>query len=210
MSDCRGADVPYNFAPFTQTHFNAMDEELELIYDDAKEQMGKALEHLAAELLRIRAGKAVPTMLDGVMVEYYGSMSPLKNVATITAPDARSLAIQPFEKGLIQEIEKGIMRANLGFTPQNDGKMVRIALPPLTEERRRDLTKQARNAGEHAKVGIRNVRKDANEQIRALKKDGLPEDTAKSAEEKVQKFTDEYAAKVDVHVADKEKDIMTI
>lgn len=187
-----------------------MDEELELIFDDARDHMQKSLDHLANELSRIRAGKANPSMLEAVHVEYYGSLSPLKNVSTITAPDARTLQIQPFEKGLIQDIEKGIMKSNLGFTPQNDGKVIRVVIPPLTEERRRDLVKQCKNAGEHAKVGIRNVRKDANENIRALKKDGFPEDQAKVAEDEIQKMTDSFSVKVDKQVEDKEKDIMTI
>jgi ribosome recycling factor len=187
-----------------------MQEELEFIFDSAEEGMQKAIERLEHELSRIRAGKASPAMLNSVQVEYYGSMSPLKNLANVTTPDSKTLMIQPFEKGLLEEIEKGIMRANLGFNPGNDGKVVRINIPPLTEDRRRDLVKQAKAVAEQAKVSIRSSRKEANDEIKSLEKDGLSEDLAKDAEAKVQDLTTQFSNKVDSLVEEKEKDIMTI
>ncbi len=187
-----------------------MQEELEFIFDAAEEGMQKAIERLEHELARIRAGKASPAMLNSVQVEYYGSMTPLKNIANVTTPDSKTLMIQPFEKGLLEEIEKGIMRANLGFNPGNDGKVVRINIPPLTEDRRRDLVKQAKAVAEQAKVSIRSSRKEANDEVKGLEKDGLSEDLAKDAEAKVQDLTTQYSNKVDSLVEEKEKDIMTI
>jgi len=187
-----------------------MEEDLKFIFDSAKEGMENAMERLEHELARIRAGKASPAMLTSVQVEYYGSNVPLKNVANVNTPDSKTLMIQPFEKGILEEIEKGIMRANLGFNPGNDGKVVRISIPPLTEERRRDLVKQAKAVAEQGKVSIRNSRKDANDEIKGLQKDGLSEDRAKVAEANVQEITVEYSNKVDSLVAEKEKDIMTI
>ncbi len=187
-----------------------MEEDLRFIFDSTKEGMDSAIERLDHELARIRAGKASPNMLGSVQVEYYGSMTPLKNVANVNTPDSKTLQIQPFEKGLLEEIEKGIMRANLGFNPMNDGKVVRISIPPLTEERRRDLVKQAKAVAEQAKVSIRNSRKDANDEIKALQKDGMAEDAAKRAEGEIQDMTTSYSNKVDTLVAEKEVDIMTI
>lgn len=187
-----------------------MDEELELVYEEAKEKMDQAMERLEKELRKIRAGKANPAMLDGVMVEYYGSMSPIKNVSNINTPDPKTIQIQPFEKALIGEIEKSIQKANLGFNPQNDGHTVRISIPALTEERRRQLVKMAKDVAEQAKVSIRNGRKDANDHIKGMKKDGLSEDNAKDAEAVVQGITDDYSAKVDAQLVVKEEDIMTI
>ncbi|MBP9152804.1 MAG: ribosome recycling factor [Flavobacteriales bacterium] len=187
-----------------------MEEELKFIFDSTKEGMDSAIERLDHELARIRAGKASPNMLGSVQVEYYGSMTPLKNVANVNTPDSKTLQIQPFEKGLLEEIEKGIMRANLGFNPMNDGKVVRISIPPLTEERRRDLVKQAKAVAEQAKVSVRNSRKDANDEIKALQKDGMAEDAAKRAEGEIQDMTTSYSNKVDALVAEKEVDIMTI
>lgn len=187
-----------------------MEDELKFIFDSAKEGMDNAIERLENELTRIRAGKASPNMLGSVQVEYYGSMTPLKNVANVNTPDSKTLQIQPFEKGLLEEIEKGIMRANLGFNPMNDGKVVRISIPPLTEERRRDLVKQARAVTEQAKVSIRNARKDANDEIKSLQKDGLAEDSAKRAEGEIQDMTTTYSNKADSVLAEKEVDIMTI
>ena len=187
-----------------------MEEELQFIFDSAEEGMQKAIERLEHELARIRAGKASPAMLSSVQIEYYGSMTPLKNVANVNTPDSKTLMIQPFEKGLLEEIEKGIMRANLGFNPGNDGKVVRINIPPLTEERRRDLVRQAKAVAEQAKVSIRSSRKDANDEVKTLEKDGLSEDRAKGAEQEVQDMTTKYSNKVDSLVEEKEKDIMTI
>jgi ribosome recycling factor len=187
-----------------------MDEELLFIYDSTKEAMQHAIDRMASELLKVRAGKASPAMLESVRVDYYGSQTPLKTIANINTPDPKTITIQPFEKGLIEEIEKGIMRANLGFNPQNDGKLVRISIPPLTEERRKDLVKQAKAIAEQAKVSIRNARKDANDSIKGLKNDGLSEDICKGAEEEIQTYTTNYSNKVDTLLAEKEVDIMTI
>lgn len=187
-----------------------MDEEVKFAKDNAKEQMDAALKHLEAELQKIRAGKASPMMLDGVSVEYYGTQQPLKNVANVSTTDARTIVVQPFEKQLLQDIERAIINANLGFTPANDGNFIRINVPPLTEERRRDLVKQARAELEHCKVSIRNARKEANDFIKGLVKDGLSEDLGKDAEADVQELTDSYSVKADRHLETKEKEIMTV
>lgn len=184
-----------------------MEEELEFVIDSAKEGMDKAIAHLKKQLLNIRAGKANPSMLGSVMVEYYGSMTPLNQVANVNTPDARTLSIQPFEKSLISEIEKGIMQANLGFNPMNNGENVIINVPPLTEERRVQLTKQAKAEAEDAKVGVRNERKTANNELKKL---DLSEDMMKDAEKDIQKLTDEHIAKIDEVLELKEKEIMTI
>lgn len=184
--------------------------EVKQIIDHMQDHMQKAINHLEAELVKIRAGKATPSMLDGIMVDYYGSMTPLNQVANINTPEARTIVIQPWEKTMIKPIEKGIIDANLGLTPANDGIMIRINVPPLSEERRRDLVKRAKAEGEHAKVGIRNLRRDANENIKKAQKAGLPEDLAKDAETKTQKITDDFIVKVDKHLEAKEKEIMTV
>lgn len=187
-----------------------MEEEVEFVLDICKEKMGGAVEHLEKELHHIRAGKASPSMLDGVLVEYYGSLTPLAQVSNVSTPDARTLAVQPWEKNLISPIEKAIMNANLGFNPDNNGEVIRINIPVLTEERRRGLVKQAHQEGEHAKVSIRGARKEANVNLKKLEKDGLSEDIEKDAEATVQKLTDEFGIKVEALVKAKEKDIMTI
>lgn len=187
-----------------------MNELINMILDELKSDMEKALLHAEAEFLKIRAGKAMPGMLDGVMVEAYGVTMPLNQLATVNTPDARTLLIQPFDKSSIQAIEKSIMEANLGFTPQNDGQLIRINVPPLTEERRKNLVKSVKVEAENARVTIRNVRKDSNEEIRKLKSDGVSEDEIKDAEGRVQQFTDQYVAKIDVLAANKEKEIMTV
>ena len=181
-----------------------------MVFDDAKESMVGAIDRMEKELLKIRAGKANPSMLSTVNVEYYGSQTPLKNLANVTTPDAKTLMIQPFEKGIIEDIEKAIQKANLGFNPQNDGKLIRITIPALTEERRRDLVKMAKSVAEQAKVSIRNARKDANDMVKDLKKEGMSEDMAKGAEDSIQSFTNDYSEKVDRLVSAKEEDIMTI
>jgi ribosome recycling factor len=183
-------------------------EELELYVDECRDQMNKAVNHVGSELLKIRAGKASPAMLDGLMVSYYGAMSPLNQVSSITAPEARTLFIKPWEKGLIQEIEKSIMAANLGLTPTNDGHQVIINIPMLTEERRKQLVKQVHTECEHGKVTIRSIRKDTNEQIKKLK--NISEDDIKNGEESVQKMTDEFILKIDALMKKKENDIMTV
>ncbi len=170
----------------------------------------KAIEHLGEELAKLRAGKANPQMLDGVFVEYYGNNVPLTQVGNVSTPDAKSLVIQPWEKNMLHAIEKAITYANLGYNPTNDGNVVRIILPPLTEERRRQLVKMAKAEGEGAKVAIRTLRKESNEAVKKLVKSGLPEDEGKKAELKVQEFTDKYVIKIDQVVNEKEKEIMTI
>jgi ribosome recycling factor len=187
-----------------------MQEEVDFIIENCKERMDAAIKHLEKELLHIRAGKASPSMLDGVQVEYYGTMTPLNQVSNVSTPDARTIAIQPWEKGLIPVIEKSILAANLGFNPDNNGEIIRINIPALTEERRKQLVKQVSQEGETAKVSIRTARKDANDSLKKLLKEGLSEDMEKDAEEEVQKMTDSYGKKVDALVEAKEKDIMTI
>lgn len=187
-----------------------MTEEIEMVMSDAKSSMSKSIDHLQQELSKIRAGKATPSMLDTVQVEYYGSPTPLSQVANVNTLDARTISVQPWEKSLLDEIAKGITNANLGLNPQNNGELIMINVPVLTEERRKDLCKKARAEGENAKVSIRNVRKDANDMIKSLKNDGLSEDMAKDAEGEVQKLTDAYSSKIEEFIAAKEKDIMTV
>jgi ribosome recycling factor len=187
-----------------------MTEELSMIYDEFKEANQKSLNHLENELLKIRAGKASPAMLNSVMVEYYGSMTPLQQVANVNTIDARTIIVQPWEKPLINDIAKGIINAHLGLNPQSNGEQLIIAVPPLTEERRRDLVKRAKTESENAKIGVRNNRKDALDMIKDLKSEGLSEDMSKDAEEEVQKITNSYIKKVDELLELKEKDIMTI
>ncbi|MCW3077445.1 MAG: ribosome recycling factor [Bacteroidetes bacterium] len=180
------------------------------VLDNSKALMEKALSHLELELQKVRAGKASPVMLENVMVDYYGSKVPISNTASVNTQDARTLIIQPWEKTMLTPIEKAIQAANLGFNPQNDGIIIRIVVPPLTEERRKQLTKTARNLGEDAKVSIRTLRKEAMESVKTLKKDGLPEDEAKDAEAKIQTLTDANVLKVDKYIEQKEKEIMTV
>lgn len=187
-----------------------MTEDVEMLMDMTKESMSSAIDHLSQELTKIRAGKATPSMLDSVHVEYYGSMTPLNQVANVNTLDARTISIQPWEKSLIEDIERGIINANLGLAPQNNGESILINVPQLTEERRRDLVKQAKSVGEHAKVSIRNSRKEANDEVKKLKNDGLPEDMAKDTEDSIQELTNKYSSKVDSLVEAKEKDIMTV
>jgi ribosome recycling factor len=187
-----------------------MTEELEMIYDEFSSSNNKTLGHLETELQKVRAGKASPSMLTGVMVDYYGSPTPLQQVANVGTMDARTITVQPWEKTMLNEIAKGILNANIGFNPQNNGEQLIIAVPPLTEERRKDLVKKAKSEGEHAKVGIRNHRKDAMDMVKSLKNDGLSEDMAKDAEDRIQNITNSFITKVDSLVDAKEKDIMTI
>jgi ribosome recycling factor len=177
---------------------------------DARASMDKAIDHCDSELNKIRAGKASPSMLDDVMVDYYGSPTPLNQVGSVNTPDARTIVVQPWEKSLLSAIEKAIMEANLGVNPQNDGVIIRINVPPLTEERRRDLVKKAKAEAETGKIAIRNIRKDANEKIRKLKAEGVSEDEMKTGEAEIQKLTDAYIIKVDLLSEAKEKDIMTV
>jgi ribosome recycling factor len=183
-------------------------DEIELFLEEARDLMNKAIVHVGSELAKIRAGKANPSMLDGVQVSYYGAMSPLNQVASVTTPDARSIFIKPWEKGLIPEIEKSIINANLGLTPQNDGQQIIINIPMLTEERRKQLVKQVGNEVEHGKVSVRNIRKDINEHLKKIK--GASEDDIKNAEDVVQKLTDEFVGKIDALMKKKENEIMTV
>lgn len=185
-------------------------EELEMVMDDAESSMKKAINHLEAELTKIRAGKANPSMLDGINVEYYGSPTPINQVANVSALDAKTISIQPWEKNMLGPIEKAILQANIGITPQNDGNQVRLFLPPLTEERRKELFKKASAEGEHTKVAVRNIRRDAIEHIKRLQKDGLSEDICKDSEKEVQDVTDKFIALVDKHLAAKEKEMMSV
>ena len=191
-------------------NFNKMSELIKKQLNDAKTLMDKALDHADNELTKIRAGKASPAMLDGLTVDYYGTPTPLSQVGNVNTPDARTLVIQPWEKSLLGPIEKAIMEANLGMNPQNDGVIIRINVPPLTEERRRDLVKKVKAEVEQGKVAIRNIRKDANEKIRKLKPEGVSEDEMKTGEGEVQKLTDGYIVKIDQLSEAKEKDIMTV
>jgi ribosome recycling factor len=183
-------------------------EDIQFILDTTKEAMANALSHLQKRLLTIRAGKASPTMLQGVMVDYYGSPTPLSQVANVNTPDGRTISIQPWEKALIGEIERAIMNSNLGFNPMNNGESVIINVPPLTEERRKDLVKQARAEAEDSRIGVRNDRKGANNDLKKL--DDASEDLIKNAEIDVQNLTDEHIKKIDEMLATKEKEIMTV
>ena len=185
-------------------------EEIEFILDSAKESMEGSIAHLEKEFLNIRAGKASPQMLGSVFVDYYGSQTPLSQVSNVNVPDARTITIQPYEKTMLQAIEKAIMIANIGFNPMNNGDMIIINVPALTEERRRDLVKQAKAEAEDGKIGIRNARKDANTDIKKLEKEGTSEDICKTAEEDIQKLTDGFIRKVDEHLAAKEAEIMKV
>lgn len=187
-----------------------MSEDVQLTLELAEDSMQKAINHLEVELAKIRAGKANPQMLDGIMVDYYGSPTPINQLANVSVLDARTLSIQPWEKNMLQPIERGIIAANIGINPQNDGTNIRLFLPPLTEERRRDLVKKCHGEGENSKVSIRNIRREAIEGIKKLEKTGLSEDAAKDAEANVQELTNKYILLVDKHLAAKEKEIMAI
>src|SRR5690606_7639583 len=187
-----------------------MNELISMELDDCKEKMTKAVAHTESELAKIRAGKATPSMLDGISVDYYGSSTPLSQVSNINTTDARTLVIQPWEKSMLSVIEKAIIDSNIGLNPQNDGMVIRLIVPPLTEERRRDLVKKAKEEAEKGRVAVRNIRKEANEAIKKLKSEGVSEDEIKSGEAEVQKLTDKFIAQVDQLAEVKEKDIMTI
>jgi ribosome recycling factor len=187
-----------------------MTEEINFILDSTKESMNGSMDHLEKAFLNIRAGKATPQMLGGVFVDYYGSQTPLSQVANVNTPDARTITVTPWEKNMLQPIEKAIMIANLGFNPMNNGDNIIISVPPLTEERRRDLVKQAKSEAEDAKISIRNSRKEANTDIKKLEKDGTSEDLCKKAEEDVQKLTDNFIKKIEEHLALKEAEIMKV
>lgn len=186
-----------------------MEDDVQILIESTEEKMSKAIEHLDRELGKVRAGKANPRMLDGVLVEYYGAMTPLQQVASVNTPDARTIAIQPWEKGMIGPIEKAIMGANLGLNPDNNGDVIRINIPPLTEERRQGLVKQVKKEGEDARISVRNTRRETNDELKKLKKDGLAEDLEKDAEDRVQKLTDKYIAKAEKLIEEKENEIMS-
>jgi ribosome recycling factor len=187
-----------------------MTEEVQSVYTDLNNSNQKSMAHLDYEVQKIRAGKATPSMLQSVMVEYYGSMTPLQQIANVNTTDARTIIVQPWEKPLLNDIAKGIINANLGLNPQNNGEQLIITVPPLTEERRRELVKRAKMEAENAKIGIRNNRKDSLDMIKDLKNEGLSEDLIKVGEEEVQKITNNYIKKVDELLEQKEKDIMTV
>src|SRR6187431_295814 len=185
-------------------------DDIKSIQNHAEEQMKKAIDHLETELIKIRAGKANPQIVDGITVDYYGSPMPLNQVSNVSVMDARTLSIQPWEKNMLQPIERAIIAANIGINPQNDGNIIRLFLPPLTEERRREMVKRANGEGEHSKVSIRNIRRDAIEHIKKLQKNGLSEDATKDAEANVQGLTDKFITTVDKHLSLKEKEIMVV
>jgi len=187
-----------------------MEEEARFCEEMAHEKMDKAIRHLEDELIHVRAGKATPAALDGITVDYYGVVTPLAQVSNIGTPDAKTIVVQPWEKTMLAVIEKAILGANIGLTPMNNGEIIRLNIPPLTEERRRNLVKQVKMLGENTKVSIRNSRREGNEELKRLLKDGLPEDVEKESFETIQHMTDECIRKVDVIVAGKEKDIMTV
>ena len=187
-----------------------MNEEVDFLFEVTKEKMESSIQHLETELSRIRAGKANPHILDGIEVDYYGTMTPLTQVANISTPDAKTIAIQAWEKNMINPIEKAIMASNVGLTPANNGEIIRLNVPPLTEERRLLLVKQVKNEGEEAKISIRNARRDANDELKNMQKDGLPEDAQKKAEIDVQEMTNRYTEKSDKIVDAKEIDMMTV
>ena len=183
-------------------------EEIDFILDSARESMDKSMEHLEVAFSKIRAGKASPQMLDSVSIDYYGAVTPLNQASNINTPDAKTISVQPWDKSMLELMEKAIIDANLGFTPMNNGEMIIISVPPVTEERRRDLVKQSKAEAESAKVSIRNIRKDANDELKKL--DGLSEDVVKDAENSVQKITNEFSSKVDTFFMKKEAEIMTV
>jgi len=187
-----------------------MSDELNIITESAQENMDKAISHLESELVKVRAGKAHPNLVDGIVVDYYGTPTLISQVGNVSVADARTLTIQPWEKNMLQPIERAIIAANIGINPQNDGNIIRLFMPPLTEERRKELVKRAQGEGEHSKVAIRNIRRDAMEGVKKLQKNGLSEDVCKDAEKNIQETTDRYIALVDKHLAAKEKEIMTV
>jgi ribosome recycling factor len=187
-----------------------VNEDLGIYLDDAKEHMEKTIAHLEVEMSKVRAGKANPSMVDGIKVDYYGVETPLNQVATIKNTDGKTLVVQPWEKEMLEPIEKALLSANLGITPQNDGSMIYLMMPPLTEDRRKDLVKQIHGIAEENRVSIRNSRRETNDIIKSLQKEGLSEDGAKAAEKEIQELTDEFIGKIDKHMEAKEQEIMTV
>ena len=187
-----------------------MPEDISQIVSSMEDHMNKAITHLETELIKIRAGKANPQILDGIVVDYYGNPTPINQVGNISVMDVRTLSIQPWEKNMLQPIERAIIAANIGINPQNDGNQIRLFLPPLTEERRKELVKKCQGEGEHSKVAIRNIRRDALEHIKKLQKNGLSEDIAKDTETNIQDITNKFISAVDKHLSSKEKEIMAV
>ena len=200
----------YVLRSFVYSNNSNMSEELQKISTDAESGMKKAINHLEIELSKIRAGKATPSILEGINVDYYGAPTPISQVANVQVLDSRTISIQPWEKSMLALIERSIMAANIGITPQNDGVNIRLFMPPLTEERRRELFKKASGEGEQSKVAIRNIRRDHIEQVKKLQKDGMSEDICKGAEDSIQALTDKHIALVEKHLEAKEKEIMTV
>lgn len=187
-----------------------MEEDIQLRLEETRDLMRKAVEHTTNELMKIRAGKAQPNMLDDVRIDYYGTPTPVNQVATVNTPDARSIVVRPFEKKMLAAIERAIINSDLGLSPQNDGEIIRLNLPPLTEERRQALVKQAKAEIENGKISVRNIRKDANNDLTKMQKEGASEDAIKRAEDQVQQYTNQYTEKLDELFGKKEKDIMTV
>ncbi len=187
-----------------------MNEEVTMVLEEANESMSNAISYLEKEFHKIHAGKANPSMLEGIKIDYYGTQTPIEQTANINTPDPRQIIVQPWDKSVIPEIEKAILAANLGFNPKKEGEILRIIVPPLTEERRKDLVKQARNEAEQTRISIRNSRRSANDLAKDLEKEGLPEDESKKLQDKIQEKTDEYIKQVDELLEKKEKDIMTV
>ena len=187
-----------------------MDEEAQMCLDEAQEGMENAISHLDNEFQKIRAGKASPQMLAGLKIDYYGSLTPIEQTANISTPDPRQIIIQPWDKSILGILEKAIMNANLGFNPKNEGEVLRISVPPLTEERRLDLVKQAKSEAENSRISIRNMRRSANDLVKSLEKDGLSEDESKMVQDKIQELTNDYIKKVDELLVAKENDVMTV
>ena len=187
-----------------------MNEEAQMCLDEAREGMENSLSHLDREFQKIRAGKANPQMLEGIKIDYYGTMTPIEQTANINTPDPRQIIVQPWDKSILGEIEKAILNANLGFNPKNEGEVLRISIPQLTEERRIELVKKAKGEAENTRISIRNTRRSANDFAKSLEKDGLPEDESKKAQDKIQELTDEFIKKVDELLDAKEKDVMTV
>ena len=185
-------------------------EDIEFYIEHAEELMEKSLQHVTGTIAKIRAGKAMPNMLDGILVEYYGNPTPINQVASVNSQDARTLVIKPWEKSIVSEIERAIINSDLGLNPQNDGELIRINIPALTEERRIDLVKQAKGEAENGRISIRNIRKDANDHLKKLIKEHVSEDDVRQAEDEVQKLTDQYIAKIEEVLKKKEEDIMTV
>lgn len=187
-----------------------MIEEVQMYLDESKEKMDGAINFLENELSKIRAGKASPRMLEGITIDYYGAISPLQQVASITSPDAKTIVIQPWDRNALELIEKAILVANIGVTPMNNGEIIRLVIPPLTEERRKNIVKQVKTEGENTKIALRNIRRDINEELKKMKKEGIPEDEIKKGEDEVQKMTDNFVKKVDEIVSKKEADVMKV